>query len=234
MRFPERIPEGHVGIGHGPRLRQPSTGIGLAKQQPCRSGSTVLSRQVHIKDGADGIRKGQFHRRSAEEHHPLPGFDQSLQKRQLILRQTHILPVAALAFHIVGQTGKHEDFFILGRFLHRFGHQRSVRLGFVLLIATAEGIGNAHLVKSVPGRGQSGGRNHGAARPLIAHPVKQASDDQNLFRLVQGKQTVIFQQHGAICGDFRCKGVVLVPISRSHFRNSSSFHQPKHIPGSLV
>ena len=64
---------------------------------------------------------------------------------------------------------------------------------------------------------------------MIAHLLKQVADDKNFMIRRQRKNTVVFQEHGTIFGDFAGKAVVCFKIAVIRHLFSILFNDAKDI-----
>ena len=152
---------GYVLIAKRPCLCQLAGGILLAEKQ-LRYGSTaVLTGQIHIKDGADLIVKREFYRGTSEQHDYdlLTAFAELVDRGELFIGQSHMLPVVTLGLIVIRKSGECE---------HDVAFFKRNAL-------------DASLIKGVLGRGERGRIDQRTACALIAHILEQLAGDVQLL-----------------------------------------------------
>lgn len=82
-----------------------------------------------MENGRDFFRERQLHGRAPEQYDDdlLAFFDKPFDERELIFGKAHILPVAALTLHIIGEPRKDEHFLELFCPFKRLAKERVVR-----------------------------------------------------------------------------------------------------------
>ena len=205
----------HILIAQRPCFGELTGGILFAVEQLCNSRAAVLTWQIHIEHRVNLIKKRQLHRRTAEQHddHPFAAAAQRVDLIKLILRQSHVLAVAALGLIFIRQTGKDKN-----------GVARVERNAL-----------DTALPKDICRCGNHGRVDHGASGALIAHILKQFTGDVQLLGSAQRQHAVVFHQYGTLGGKLRRQCMVRFPIYGSRFGRTHTGVDPfQDVAASLV